>query len=60
MGKDDSVSTFFSKIAQTKAQLIAIGVPVDDDGLVQTAFDGLVIPIFLGITRRSCLEAHMS
>jgi hypothetical protein len=41
MGKDDSVATFFSKIAQTKDQLIAIGVPVDDDDLVQTAFDGL-------------------
>jgi hypothetical protein len=41
MGKDDTVATFFSKIAQTKDQLIAIGVPVDDDDLVQTAFDGL-------------------
>jgi hypothetical protein len=41
MGKDDSVATFFSKIAQTKDQLIAIRVPVDDDDLVQTAFDGL-------------------
>ena len=41
MGKDDSVATFFSKIAQTKDQLVAIGVPVDDDDLVQTAFDGL-------------------
>jgi hypothetical protein len=41
MGKDDSVATFFSKIAQTKDQLVAIGVPVDDDDLVQTVFDGL-------------------
>jgi hypothetical protein len=41
MGKDDTVATFFSKIAQTKHQLIAIGVPVDDDDLVQTTFDGL-------------------
>jgi hypothetical protein len=41
MGKDDSVATFFSKIAQTKDQLIAIGVHVDDDDLVQTTFDGL-------------------
>jgi hypothetical protein len=41
MGKDDSVATFFSKIAQTKDQLISIGVSVDDDDLVQTAFDGL-------------------
>jgi hypothetical protein len=41
MGKDDTVATFFSKIAQIKDQLIAIGVPVDDDDLVQTAFDGL-------------------
>jgi hypothetical protein len=36
MGKDDTIATFFSKIAQTKDQLIAIGVPVDDDDLVQT------------------------
>jgi glutaredoxin 2 len=41
MGKDDTVATFFSKIAQTKDQLIAIGVPVDDDDLVQTTFHGL-------------------
>jgi hypothetical protein len=41
MGMDDTVATFFSKIAQTRDQLIAIGVPVDDDDLVQTAFDGL-------------------
>jgi hypothetical protein len=41
MGKDDSIATFFSKITQTKDQLIAIGVPVNDDDLVQTAFDGL-------------------
>jgi hypothetical protein len=42
MGKDDTVATFFSKIAQTKDQLIAIRVPVDDDDLVLTAFDGLL------------------
>jgi hypothetical protein len=41
MGKDDTVATFFSKISQTKDQLIAIGVPVDDDDLVQTTIDGL-------------------
>jgi hypothetical protein len=41
MDKDDSVATFFSKIAQTKDQLIAIGVPVDDDHLVQTSFNAL-------------------
>jgi hypothetical protein len=41
MGKDDSVATFFSKISQTKDQLIAIGVHVDDYDLVKTAFDGL-------------------
>jgi hypothetical protein len=41
MGKDDTVATFFSKIVQTKDQLIAIGVPVDDDDLVQIAIDGL-------------------
>ena len=41
MGKDDTVVTFFSKISQTRDQLIAIGVPVDDDDLVQTTIDGL-------------------
>jgi hypothetical protein len=41
MGKDDTIATFFSKIAQIKYQLIAIGVPVDDNDLVQTTFDGL-------------------
>ena len=41
MGKDDTVATFFSKIAQTRDQLIAIGISVDDDDLVQTTFDGL-------------------
>jgi hypothetical protein len=41
MGKDDTVATFFSKISQTRDQLIAIGVPVDDDDLVQTTIDGL-------------------
>ena len=41
MGKDDTVASFFSKIAQIKDQLIAIGVLVDDDDLVQTTFDGL-------------------
>jgi hypothetical protein len=43
MGKDDTVVTFFSKIAQTKDQLIAIEVHVDDDDLVQTAIDGLLV-----------------
>jgi hypothetical protein len=41
MGKDESIATFFSKITQTRYHLIAIGVHVDDDDLVQTAFDGL-------------------
>jgi hypothetical protein len=42
MGKDDSVATLFSKISQTKDQLIAIGVSIDDYDLVKTVFDGLV------------------
>jgi hypothetical protein len=41
MRKDESIVAFFSKIAQTRDQLIAIGVAVDDDDLVQTAVDGL-------------------
>ena len=41
MGKNETIATFFSKIAQTRDQLTAIGVIVDDDDLVQTAVDGL-------------------
>ena len=41
MGKDKTSSAFFSKIAQTRDQLAAIGVAVDDDELVQTTVDGL-------------------
>jgi hypothetical protein len=40
MGKDETISAFFSKIAQKRDHLAAIGVAVDDD-LVQTAVDGL-------------------
>ena len=40
MGKDESISAFFSKIAQTRDQLATIGVAVDDDDLVQTTIDG--------------------
>jgi hypothetical protein len=41
MGKDETIVAFFSKIAQTRDQLTAIGVVVDDDDLVQTTVDGL-------------------
>jgi hypothetical protein len=41
MGKDETISSFFPKIAQTRDQLAAIGVAVDDDDLVQTTVDGL-------------------
>jgi len=41
MGKEETISTFFSKIAQTRDQLAAIGVAVDDDDLVQTTVDGV-------------------
>jgi hypothetical protein len=41
MRKDEIISTFFSKIAQTRYQLATIGVAVDDDDLVQTIVDGL-------------------
>ena len=41
MRKDETISAFFSKIAQTQDQLAAIGVEVDDDDLVQTTVDGL-------------------
>ena len=41
MNKDEGVPPFFTKIAQVRDQLSTIGVPVDDDDLVHTAFDGL-------------------
>ena len=41
MENDESISNFFSKIAQRRDQLVAIEVVVDDDDLVQTAVDGL-------------------
>jgi hypothetical protein len=41
MGKDETISSFFSKIAQTRYQLVTIGVAVDDDDFVQTTVDGL-------------------
>ena len=41
MGNDDTIFSFFSKIAQTRDRLAAIGVVVDDDDLVQTIVDGI-------------------
>ena len=41
LNKDESVGSFFTKIAQVRDQLIAIGIIVDDDDLVQTVVDGL-------------------
>ena len=39
--KDESVGSFFTKIAQVRDQLLAIGITVDDDDLVQIVVDGL-------------------
>ena len=41
LSKDESVGSFFTKIKQVRDQLLAIGVTVDDDDLVQTVVDGL-------------------
>ena len=41
MEKDETVANFFSRIAQIRDQLLAIGNKVEDDDLVQTVFDGL-------------------
>ena len=40
MNKDEGVGPFFTKIAQVRDQLTAIGITMDDDDLVQTVFDG--------------------
>jgi hypothetical protein len=41
MEKGESVSSFCSKIAQIRDQLLVTGVTVEDDDLVQAIFDGL-------------------
>ena len=41
LNKDESIGTFFTKIAQLGDQLIAIGITFDDDDLVQIVVDGL-------------------
>jgi hypothetical protein len=41
MGKDETITSFFSKISQTRYQLTTIGVIVDDDDLVKNEVDGL-------------------
>ena len=41
LNKDESVGSFFTKIKHVRDQLIAIGITVDDDDLVQTMVDGL-------------------
>ena len=41
LNKDEGVGSFFTKIAQVRDQLIAIGIVDDDDDLVQTVVDGL-------------------
>ena len=41
MNKDEGIGPFFTKIAQVRDQLTAIGIVVDDDDLVQTVADGL-------------------
>ena len=41
MNKDEGFGTFFTKIAQVRDQLIATGIVVDGDDLVQTVVDGI-------------------
>ena len=41
MNKDGGVGPFFTKIAQVRDQLTAIGIVVDDDDLVQAVVNGL-------------------
>ena len=41
LNKDKGVGSFFTKIAQVRDQLIAIGIVDDDDDLVQIVVDGL-------------------
>jgi hypothetical protein len=41
MDKDDTITSFFTKISWVRDQLASIGVIVDDDDLVQNVVDGL-------------------
>jgi hypothetical protein len=41
METDESINSFFMKISNIKDKLLAIGIHIDDDDLVQTVFDGL-------------------
>ena len=41
LNKDESVGSFFTKIAQVIGQIISIGITVDDDDLEKTVVDGL-------------------
>ena len=41
MGKDEFVNSFFTKISHLKDQLLAIGVNVEDDYLLQRVVDGI-------------------
>ena len=41
MNNDEGFGPSFTKIAQVRDQLTAIGIAVDDDDLVQTVFNGL-------------------
>ena len=40
MEKDETITTFFSKISQIRDQLMVIGDKVEDDDLVHTMLDG--------------------
>ena len=41
LNKDESIGSFFTKIAQVSGQIISIGITVDDDDLEKTVVDGL-------------------
>ena len=41
MEKGESITSFCSRIAQIRDQLLVTGVTMDDDDLVQAIFDGL-------------------
>ena len=40
MENDDFINSFFTKISHIKDQILAIGISVDNDDLVQTVVDG--------------------
>jgi len=64
MEKGDTIPKYLTKFVQCRDEIGSVGIKVVADDLVSLSLLGLpkswhCYPRYLGITRRSCLEAHM-